>query len=58
MYHIVHVGLNSEALSKLDALRQVYPNLYNRQDIILELLAEAHRKLAKTATPPKLQLAA
>jgi len=59
MYHIVHVGLNSDALKKLDELRQAYPNLYNRQDIILRLLADAHQSLADHAPQqPKLQLAA
>jgi hypothetical protein len=58
MYHIIHVGLNSEALEKLDELRQAYPHLYNRQDILLQLLTEAHRKFAKPAAAPKLQLVA
>jgi acyl-[acyl carrier protein]--UDP-N-acetylglucosamine O-acyltransferase len=58
MYHIIHVGLNSEALEKLDALRQAYPHLYNRQDILLQLLAEAHQKFAKPVSVPKLQLVA
>jgi hypothetical protein len=58
MYHIIQVGLNSEALEKLDELRQAYPNLYNRRDILLQLLTEAHQKFAKLASPPKLQLVA
>jgi uncharacterized membrane protein len=58
MYHIIQVGLNSEALEKLDELRQAYPHLYNRQDILLQLLAEAHQKVAKPASAPKLQLVA
>jgi hypothetical protein len=58
MYHIVHVGLNSAALKQLDELRQAYPHLYNRQDILLQLLADAHQKFAKNASTPKLQLAA
>jgi len=58
MYHIVHIGLNSDALKQLDELRQAYPNLYNRQDIILRLLADAHQSLANNAPQPKLKLAA
>ncbi len=58
MYHIIHVGLNGEALGKLDELRQAYPHLYNRQDILLQLLTEAHQKLAKPTPAPKLQLVA
>jgi hypothetical protein len=58
MYHIIHVGLNSEALKKLDALRQDYPNIYNRQDILLQLLTEAHQKFESPAPASKLQLAA
>ena len=58
MYHIIQVGMNSEALKQLDALRQAYPNLYNRQDILLQLLADAHRKFASNAPAPKLQLVA
>ncbi len=58
MYHIIHVGLNSEALGKLDELRQAYPHLYNRQDILLQLLDDAHRKIAQPASPLELQLAA
>jgi len=58
MYHIVHVGLNSAALKQLDELRQAYPNLYNRQDILLQLLSDAHQKYSKNASKPKLQIAA
>lgn len=58
MYHIVHVGLNSAALKQLDDLRQAFPNLYNRQDILLQLLEEAHQKYSKSASKPKLQIAA
>jgi hypothetical protein len=58
MYHIIHVGLNSEALKKLDALRQAYPNIYNRHDILLQLLTEAHQKLESPDTASNLQLAA
>ncbi|WP_156150836.1 hypothetical protein [Hyphomicrobium sp. 99] len=58
MYLIVHIGLNSEALKKLDDLRQAFPNLYNRQDILLQLLAEAHQKYSKNAAAPKLKMAA
>ncbi|HET6388500.1 hypothetical protein [Hyphomicrobium sp.] len=52
MLHIVHIPLNSEALRQLDDLRQVYPKLYNRQDILLELLAEAHQRLTEFDPPP------
>lgn len=58
MYHIVHIGLNSAALKQLEDLRQAFPNLYNRQDILLQLLAEAHQKYSKSASKPKLQIAA
>jgi hypothetical protein len=58
MYHIVHVGLNSAALKQLDDLRQAFPNIYNRQDILLQLLADAHQKYSKSAAKPKLQIAA
>ncbi len=58
MYHIIHVGLNGEALKKLEELRQAYPNLYNRQDILLQLLDEAHQRVAKPVSTPKLHLAA
>jgi hypothetical protein len=58
MYHIVQLGLNGEALTKLDALRQAYPHLYNRQDILLQLLTEAHQKFAKPEPARKLQLVA
>ena len=58
MYHIVHVGLNSAALKQLDDLRQAFPNLYNRQDILLQLLEEAHQKHLKSAAKPMLQIAA
>jgi hypothetical protein len=58
MYHIIQVGMNSEALKQLDALRQAYPNLYNRQDILLQLLADAHQKFVNNAPAPKLQLVA
>jgi len=59
MYHIIHVGMNSDALKQLDELRQAYPELHNRKDILLQLLAEAHAKFAKSATASrKYQLAA
>lgn len=58
MYHVVQIGLNSEALKQLDDLREAYPHLYNRQDILLQLLAEAHEKFAKNPSKPKLQIAA
>jgi hypothetical protein len=59
MYHIINVGMNSQALKQLDDLRQAYPNLYNRKDILLQLVAEAHAKFEKSATPAaKLQLVA
>ncbi len=53
MFHIVHIPLNSEMLRQLDDLRHTYPKLYNRQDIFLELLAEAHERLAEFTPPPK-----
>ncbi len=59
MYHIINVGMNSQALKQLDDLRQAYPNLYNRKDILLQLVAEAHAKFEKSATSAaKLQLVA
>jgi hypothetical protein len=60
MYHIIYVGMNSEALKQLDDLRQAYPHLYNRKDIVLQLVAEAHAKLERTQKPgaAKLQLVA
>jgi hypothetical protein len=59
MYHVIHIGMNSDALKQLDALRKAYPNLYNRKDILLQLVEEAHAKLAaETAKAPKLKLAA
>jgi hypothetical protein len=60
MYHIIHVSMNSEALKQLDDLRQVYPHLYNRKDIVLQLVAEAHANFEKTqkSSAPKLQLVA
>lgn len=41
MYHIISVGMNSELLSQLDALREIYPGL-TRKDIIANLIREAH----------------
>jgi hypothetical protein len=47
MYHIIQVGMNSEVLKQLDDLRQAYPHLYNRKDIVLQLVAEAHANFDK-----------
>ena len=47
MYHIIQVGMNTQALKQLDDLRRAYPNLYNRADILLQLVNEAHAKLDK-----------
>ena len=58
MYQIVHIGLDTEALRKLDDLRRAYPNLYNRQDILLQVLADAHRQLAENAPRQQAKLAA
>ncbi len=59
MYHVIQVGMNSDALKRLDALREAYPNLYNRRDILLQLVEEVHAKLAADSVKaPKLQLAA
>ena len=58
MYHIIQVGMNSAALKQLDDLRQAYPHRYNRKDILLELVAEAHAKFEKANSAPKLQLVA
>jgi hypothetical protein len=59
MYHIVHVGMNGEALKQLDDLRRAYPNIYNRTDLLLKLVAEAHEKSEKAAPAPlTLQLVA
>lgn len=59
MYHIIHVGMNSDDLKKLDTLRQAYPELSTRRDILLRLLAEAHAKFAtRKALAPKLELIA
>jgi hypothetical protein len=59
MYHIIHVGMSSDDLKKLDALRQAYPELSTRRDILLRLLAEAHANFATGKTSaPKLQLIA
>jgi hypothetical protein len=60
MYHIIHVGMNTEALKQLDDLRRAYPNLYNRADILLQLVNDAHAKLDKSRKPgrAKLHLAA
>ncbi len=59
MYHVIQVGMNSDVLKRLDALREAYPNLYNRRDILLQLVEEAHAKLAaETAKSPSLKLAA
>ncbi len=53
MYHVIQVGMNSDALQRLDALREAYPNLHNRRDILLQLVEEAHAKLAaETAKAP------
>jgi hypothetical protein len=58
MYNIIQVGMNSAALRQLDDLRQAYPNLYNRKDILLQLVADAHAKLAGEKAAPKLKLVA
>ena len=41
MYHIISVGLNSERLRQLDALRSLYPGL-SRKEIIANIIRDAH----------------
>lgn len=44
MYHVVQVGMNSEILHQLDALRRVYPGCSNRTAIICALILEANER--------------
>jgi len=50
MYHIIHVGMSGDVLRQLDELRRAYPDLRERKDILLHLVAEAHKRLSLGAS--------
>jgi hypothetical protein len=50
MYHVISVGMNSELLTQLDELREVYPGA-NRAQILAHLIGDAHAALVASRHP-------